>query len=127
MNMKELDKILSSSDADGLALYDFLVNNTDLADEEILALIGKLTEADTTGQFVASAARYLQAIDPERFRPEIDKLINAAIDKDRERAYIPALLATVWGPDYMERSQELRETDDNFRRIFKRVYPEGAI
>lgn len=125
--MKELEKFLSSSKTDGLALYDFLVNHTELADEDIQAVIEKLISIDSAGQFSASAARYLHAIDSERFSPEIDRLINAAIEKDRERCYIPDLLPALWGADFKANANQLREADDNFRRIFKRVYPESVI
>ena len=49
------------------------------------------------------------------------------IDKDREKQYMPALLPAIWGTDYMNRAEELRDLDDNFRRIFKRVHPIGII
>ena len=55
------------------------------------------------------------------------RLIECAIDKDRERRYIGTLLEGIWGPDYQSRAAELRETDDNFRRIYKRIYPQGAV
>ena len=88
-------------------------------------LIEKLVKVDTTGQFLASTARYLSAVDREQFEPWLAPLIEAAIDKDRERRYIGSLLQSIWGADYMEHAAELRITDNNFRRIFKRIHPEG--
>ena len=54
-----------------------------------------------------------------------DTLIKAAIDKDRERVYLGDLAATIWGNDYQSRARQLAEEDDNFRRIYKRLYPNG--
>lgn len=124
--MSELDKILST-DTDGMASYEYLVNHTD-ADCQCIDLVAdNIIRIDTTGQFVSSAARYLNAVDPERCAPTISRLITAAIEKDRAHAYIPDLLTAIWGNDYASRADELRERDDNFRRIYKRVYPSGAI
>lgn len=124
--MSELDKILST-DTDGMASYEYLVNHTDADRNCIDQVADNIIRIDTTGQFVSSAARYLNAIDPERCAATISRLINAAIEKDRNHAYIPDLLTAIWGDDYASRADELRETDDNFRRIYKRVYPSGAI
>lgn len=124
--MSEVEKILKN-DTDGLASYEYLVNHSE---DEIAALtpvIDKIIAVDTTGQFVSSAARYLSATEPERYADVIDRLINAAIEKDKERSYLPALLSSIWGEDYMERAEQLRETDDNFRRIYKRVHNVGAF
>ena len=32
-----------------------------------------------------------------------------------------------YGPDFASRAGELSATDNNFRRIYKRLYPTGAI
>lgn len=80
---------------------------------------------DKTGQFVASAARYLFAIDGEKYAHVINKLIAAAIDKDRERRYLGDLMQAIYGEDYASRADQLNVTDDNFRRIYKRLYPTG--
>ena len=48
-------------------------------------------------------------------------------DKDRERVYIGSLLTDIWGPDYMDKASELAAADNNFRRIYKRLYPAGII
>ena len=51
----------------------------------------------------------------------------AAIEKDRERAYIGQLLAELWGEDYAEHADEISARDDNFRRIYKRLFPSSAL
>ena len=71
---------------------------------------------------MVSAARYLYAIDKDKYNDAISRLIGAAIIKDRERRYIGDLL-TLWGDDYEEHKNELSAVDDNFRRIYKRMYP----
>ena len=124
--MRELDKILSS-DCDGMASYEYLVNNIDAENDLIERVVDNIITVDSTGQFVSSAARYLNATEPERHEVVISRLLNAAIEKDRSHVYLPALLSAIWGENYMERSEELREEDDNFRRIFKRVHPSGSF
>ena len=62
----------------------------------------------STGQFLASSARFLNAVDAEKFAPWLPSLIEGAISKDRERRYIGSLLEAIWGADYMERAQELQ-------------------
>ena len=124
--MNELEKTLGK-DPDGMAVYEYIVNHSDSCDAEMPRLIDMLCQADASGQFLASSARYLHAIDGEKFRPWVGRLIECAIDKDRERRYIGTLLGGIWGPDYQSRAVELRETDDNFRRIYKRIYPQGAV
>ncbi len=115
------------SKADGMTSYEFLVNNTNSDKKLIAKAVDDIVASDTSGQFSASAARFLSAIDPESFRVEIDRLLRSAIDKDRDKQYLPALLPSIWGDDYMNKAEELRERDDNFRRIFKRVHPAGII
>lgn len=117
---KELEK-----DPDGLVTYEFMANNIGAIDDDMDWLVDNLTKVDGNGQFLVSAARYLNAVDRERFAGAIDRLVAAAIDKDRERAYIGQLLQSLYGDDYMERAGELRLTDNNFRRIYKRLYPKG--
>lgn len=124
--MTELEKILSS-DPDGMASYEYLVNNTDADTDTITRVADNIIKVDTTGQFVCSAARYLSAVDSRRYAPAIDRLLNSAIDKDRDHAYLPDLLTAIWGEDYAAHADELKETDDNFRRIYKRVFPSGAL
>ena len=88
-------------------------------------LVKNIIDVDRTGQFVVSTARYLHAINPEGYATCIDMLVKAAILKDRDRAYLPDLTASLWGSDYKERAAEIAAEDDNFRRIYKRLYPVG--
>jgi hypothetical protein len=90
-------------------------------------LIANMIKVDASGQFVASAARYLAAIDSSAYAPQISSLIAAAIDKDREHRYLPDLIAGIWGADYAEKAEELSKADDNFRRIYKRLHPSSLI
>lgn len=123
--MDEKIKKELESDPDGLISYEYLANNIGMIDSDLEWLTDNLSKVDGNGQFLVSAARYLHAVDATRFAPAIDKLVAAAIEKDRERAYIGSLLQSLYGPDYMEHAEELRLTDNNFRRIFKRLYPKG--
>lgn len=123
--MDEKIKKELESDPDGLISYEYLANNIGMIDSDLEWLTDNLSKVDGNGQFLVSAARYLHAVDATRFAPAIDKLVATAIEKDRERAYIGSLLQSLYGPDYMERAEELRLTDNNFRRIFKRLYPKG--
>lgn len=120
--MDKLSNILKS-DANGMSTYEYIVNNIDTCVEDMPRLVENLRRVDTTGQFFSSSARFLNATDPEMFAEWIPVLIDGAIDKDRERRYIGSLLKSIWGEDYVERAAEISETDDNFRRIFKRIYP----
>lgn len=110
---------------DGMAVYEAIVNCASSDARDMDALVSLLTSVDTTGQFLASSARYLCAVDREAFAPWITPLIEGAIDKDRERRYIGSLLEAIWGPDCLARADELRFSDNNFRRIYKRIYPAG--
>lgn len=114
-----------AKDPDGLLTYEFIANNIDGIDRLLPELIVNMTRVDSCGQFCVSAARYLNAINPSKYQSEIKSLIAAAIEKDRERAYIAQLLPDIWGTDYHDRSDELSSSDDNFRRIYKRIYPTG--
>lgn len=89
------------------------------------ALVENMLRADVSGQFLASSARFLAAVDREAFEPWLAPLIEGTIEKDREHRYIGSLLEALWGADYHDRAEELREKDDNFRRIYKRVFPTG--
>lgn len=113
--------------ADGMAAYEFLVDHIGDDNAVITKAVDQVISSDTSGQFSASAARFLSAVNPQGFAPEIDALLKSAIDKDREKQYLPTLLPAIWGQDYMVRAEELRDHDDNFRRIFKRVHPAGII
>lgn len=123
---QELKKKLTQ-DPDGLLTYEYIANNMGLCDEIMDELIGNMILVDSTGQFIVSAARYLNAIDPVRYNSEIRRLADSAIEKDRERRYLPDLLESLYGADYAGRADELSATDDTFRRLFKRVNPPKGI
>ena len=88
--IKELEK-----DVDGLLTYEYIANNIGVIDEDIDWLADNLIKVDGSGQFLVSAARYLNAVDKEHFSVTIDKMVSAAIDRDRERAYIGYLLQSL--------------------------------
>ena len=115
------------SDPDGLLTYEYLANNIEDLGDRLSEVTENMIKVDTTGQFTVSAARYLHAINPVLYSTEIDRLIAAAIDKDRERCYISSLLADIWGSDYSERIDALKASDNNFRRIYKRLFPTAII
>lgn len=121
---QELKKELSK-DPDGLLTYEYIANNIDTCHEIIDDLVENMILVDRNGQFLVSAARYLNAIDSEYYAPQISRLIAAAIEKDREHRYIGDLLQGIWGTDYASRVDELNASDDNFRRIYKRLFPSG--
>ncbi len=123
---EELKKRLES-DASGLLTYEYIANNINNAGfgDEVDWLTDNIINVDKTGQFVVSTARYLNAIDKVSFASQIDRLIKAAIVADRERAYLGVLASSIWGDDYQDRAASLIASDDNFRRIYKRLYPIG--
>lgn len=120
----DLKKILDS-DTDGLVSYEYLANHIDSCQDVINDIIENIIRVDKTGQFDASTARYLNAIDKETFAEYISRLIAAAIEKDREHRYLGDLLQGIWGEDYAKHVDELNVKDDNFRRIYKRLFPKG--
>lgn len=111
------------NDSDGMATYEYIANNFETCLELMPELIENLVRVDHTGQFLASSARFLSAVDKDKFSNWIPPLVEGAISKDRERRYIGSLLEAIWGADYKERAEQLKATDDNFRRIYKRIYP----
>jgi hypothetical protein len=113
------------NDESGLLTYEYIANNIQTIDDIIPELVDNMILVDKTGQFIVSTARYLNAIDSNRFADSIDRLVKAAIARDREHVYLADLAVSLWGPDFREKAAQLCETDDNFRRIFKRVYPVG--
>ncbi|MGM9803210.1 MAG: hypothetical protein ACI308_03440 [Muribaculaceae bacterium] len=124
---ENLKKQLSKDDS-GLATYEYIANNIDGDIDDILPeLIENIINVDNDGQFVVSTARYLFAIDSERYQASINVLVKAAIEKDREHKYLADLIASLYGSDYKERAAELSAEDDNFRRIYKRLYPALGI
>lgn len=125
--MTDQDKKRLTSDQDGLETYEYIANHIDTCSSDIEWLIDNMIAVDRNGQFLVSAARYLSAIDRDLFGPSINRLVAVAIDKDRERRYIGDLLESLYGPDYRDRVEELSTSDDNFRRIYKRLFPAGTI
>ena len=122
---EDVIKILRQ-DTDGLISYEYLANNIDsISAEDLKLLIENMTGVDMNGQFLASASRYLQAIDPVRFEEPIRSLTAATIDKDREHRYLPDLMISLYGEDYRQKAPQLVLTDNNFRRIYKRLYPKA--
>lgn len=121
--MNEIPKNLEL-DSDGMATYEYIVNNVDDCLDAMPGLLENLKRKDVSGQFLCSTARFLSAVDRDRFAEWIAPLVEGAIEKDRERKYIGSLLEAIWGKDYQERADELRVADDSFRRIYKRIYPE---
>ena len=115
-------------DPDGLLTYEYPANHIgECGPAEIDCLIDNMSRVDLSGQFMASAARYLNAIDPAGYEPAIRNLVAGAIDKDREHRYLPDLLQGLYGSDYEVRAKELIAADDNFRRIYKRLFPTTVI
>lgn len=111
----------------GLTAYEYLANNINNIDTDIDEVITLLIEADSNAQFIVSAARYLSSIDSSKFAKNIDVLVKAAINIDREHKYIGQLLSGIWGEDYANQATELYKSDDNFRRIYKRIYEKNSI
>lgn len=117
---QDLKKQLAQ-DNDGLLTYEYIANNIGQCDDIMPELVDNMLVADSTGQFVASAARYLHAIDPEKYAASIARLVAGAIDRDRERRYLPDIIESLYGTDYEQHADELSAADDNFRRLYKRV------
>ena len=116
MTINENDMQALRRDADGLLTYEYIANHIDSLDgNDLDRLVDNMIAVDLSGQFLASAARYLHAIDA------------STIDKDREHRYLPDILNSMYGPDYADRADELSAADNNFRRIYKRLYPNSVI
>lgn len=111
----------------GMMIYEEIVNNVDCGSDSLDQQIHMLKKADSTGQFLCSTARYLAAVDRKGYASYLPTLIEAAIERDRERRYIGQLLEAIWGKDYADRADELRASDDCFRRLYKRIYPVGTF
>jgi len=123
--MDKQTKIKLEKDDSGLLTYEYIANHIDDASCPLDFLVENIIRVDKSGQFAVSTARYLNALDSEKYHDQIDALVKAAITKDRERAYLPMLAAALWGNDYADHAAELCASDDNFRRIYKRLYPVG--
>ncbi len=116
-----------ADDPDGLMTYEYLANHIGQCDEAMPRLVDNMIAVDTTGQFLVSAARYLAAIDAVEYADSISRLVEAAIDRDRERRYLGDLLEGIWGADYAAHVDELCASDNNFRRIYKRLHPSSSM
>lgn len=128
MTINESDKLKLKQDPDGLLTYEYIANHIDdLDDDDLNLLVDNMNVVDLSGQFLASAARYLNAIDATRYAQAVEKLVAATIDKDREHRYLPDVLNGIYGSDYHSRATELSAKDNNFRRIYKRLYPNSVI
>lgn len=122
--MNATDAKRLKSDPDGLITYEFLANNIDTCTaDDLAAVVDNMIRVDFNGQFTASAARYLNAIAPDQFRQYIDALTAATIAKDREHRYLAPLATALYGNDLHAVAAQLNGTDNNFRRIYKRLYP----
>lgn len=115
-----------SADSTGMLCYEYLVNNVEQNRECLDFLVETIKHADISGQFTASSAIFLAAVDRRGFASAISDLVAATITKDREHKYLTQLAAAIWGSDFADRAEVL-STDDNFRRIYKRLYPEGPL
>lgn len=122
---EEIRKKLAK-DPDGLLTYEYIANHIGECEEVMDILVDNMIAVDSTGQFIVSAARYLSAIGSKEYAKQIARLVAAAIEKDREHRYIGDLLPSVWGPDYASRKDQLME-DNNFRRIYKRLFPTDVM
>ncbi len=121
------DEKVKSADEVGMEIYEYIVDNAETPDFNLDECVNKLSEVDMSGQFLCSTARYLAAVDRNRYEKWIAPLVEAAINKDKDRNYIGSLLQALWGEDYKERATALCESDNNFRRIYKRIFPTGAF
>ncbi len=124
MSSEEKNK---SPEEEGMQIYEYIVDNAESDHLQMGDMVMKLRHADSTGQFLCSTARYLAAVDRSRFDQWIAPFVEGAIEKDRDRRYIGSLLEALWGADYADRADELKASDDNFRRIYKRIYSEGSL
>ena len=60
-------KKLLDADTNGLLTYEYISNNMGSIDNDLPALVDNMILKDRTGQFVVSTARYLHAIDRDKF------------------------------------------------------------
>lgn len=125
--MTDEEKKRLTSDPDGLTTYEYIANHIGVPDLDIDWLTSNLINVDSNGQFTGSAARYLHAIDPQAFSANIAKLIEATIDKDREHRYLLPLMLGIYGEDCDSHAKEISAVDNNFRRIYKRLYPTSVL
>ncbi|MGN0219105.1 MAG: hypothetical protein ACI4AX_02350, partial [Muribaculaceae bacterium] len=116
--MNENDLKHLKQDADGLQNYEYLANHIDTVEaDDVNAIVDNLADIDRDGQFCASAAKYLNIIDSQRFADAVRRLVALTIDKDREHRYLLGLMTAIYGEDYADHATELCAADNNFRRI----------
>lgn len=125
--MTDDEKKRLTADPDGLYTYEYIANHIGSPELDIDWLTDNLIRVDSNGQFTGSAARYLNAIDPQTFAANITKLVEATIDKDREHRYLMPLMLGIYGNDCDKRAKEISAVDNNFRRIYKRLYPTSVL
>ncbi len=91
--MTDDEKKTLQADPDGLLTYEYIANHIGQPEMDLPWLVDNMIRTDGKGQFTASAARYLSAIDPKGYAAEISELISATIHKDREHSYPPSCAA----------------------------------
>ena len=84
-------------------------------------LVDNMILVDSTGQFVVSAAPLSLCRDGKHYSDVISASQPPAIEKTANAAICLTLITSIWGADYQSRAEELNATDDNFRRICKRI------
>ena len=125
--MNEDDIKALASDNDGLANYEYLANNIGRCNDDIPTIIDNMQRVDLTGQYMASAARFLHAIDAEHYADAVHRLVALTIDRDRERRYLGDLMTSIYGENYAEKAPQLIASDNNFRRMYKRLFPDSPM
>lgn len=112
---------------EGMEVYQYIVDNFETCEDKMPELIERLHKVDITGQFFSSSAIFLSAVDRPKYEKWLAPLIDGAIEKDREHKYLSSLLTSIWGEDYESRADELKDTDNNFRRVYKRIHPDPNL
>ena len=126
MTEKEI-KELKDRDKDGLLIYESIANNAGQDDDCLPELCEALTQVDHSGQFTASAARFLHAVDADAYADLVRPLVAATIDLDRERKYIGDLFQSLYGPVDGLDVEAMSAADNNFRRMYKRLFADTAM
>ena len=107
-----------------MRVYEAMVDAESTASDRLDSVVAELIACDETGQYLCSGARYLHALNGPKYEKLVNAMVEAAIDRDREHRYLSQLLPSLWGENFMENADQLRLSDNNFRRIFKRRYPD---
>lgn len=126
MTEKEI-KELKDRDKDGLLIYECIANNAGQDDAYLPELCKALAEVDLSGQFTASAARFLHAVDSTGYADLVRPLVSATIDLDRERKYLGDLFQCLYGPVEDLDVAAMSAADNNFRRMYKRLFADTAM